>query len=187
MSSGPHQMNIGWPEVRTNRTVTRRLCGHVSGVPMPVLDQSNALVRAPISPPPAKKSSARSPSFIALNPTSLFDNKLMGFRGRFKDMRRDVAARQCVTEFEAHEGAGGVARDMIVASALDFGRHRKPGIGHVGRDIRGVVVDNGGKAMPDPVKDRKHSLAYRLDVGRAVHAVAIKAEEQRIALRIEGQ
>ncbi len=56
MSSGPHQTNIGWREVRTSRTVTRRLCGHVSGEPSDVFDQSNPRVRAPISPPPAKKS-----------------------------------------------------------------------------------------------------------------------------------
>src|SRR5580692_4950155 len=56
MSSGPHQMNIGWREVRTSRTVTRRLCGHVSGGPSDVFDQSYPRVRAPISPPPAKKS-----------------------------------------------------------------------------------------------------------------------------------
>src|SRR4051794_32322213 len=49
-------MNIGWRELRTRRTVTRRLCGHVSGDPSDVLDQSNARVKSPISPPPAKKS-----------------------------------------------------------------------------------------------------------------------------------
>jgi hypothetical protein len=49
-------MNIGCPEVRTSRTVTRRLCGHVWGAPSDVFDQSNALVKAPISPPPARKS-----------------------------------------------------------------------------------------------------------------------------------
>jgi hypothetical protein len=39
-----------------SRTVTRRLCGHLSGGPSEVLDQSNARVDAPISPPPARKS-----------------------------------------------------------------------------------------------------------------------------------
>src|SRR6476660_4399233 len=65
MSSGPHQMNIGWREVRTSRTVTRRLCGHVSGEPSDVFDQSNPLVKAPISPPPAKKSLTTSPPIHA--------------------------------------------------------------------------------------------------------------------------
>jgi hypothetical protein len=64
-SSGPHQMNIGWREVRTSRTVTRRLCGHVSGEPSDVFDQSNPLVKAPISPPPAKKSLTTSPPIRA--------------------------------------------------------------------------------------------------------------------------
>src|SRR5580704_17544701 len=62
MSSSPHQMNIGWREVRTRRTVTRRLCGQVWGGPSEVFDQSKARVRAPSSPPPAKKSPTSSPS-----------------------------------------------------------------------------------------------------------------------------
>src|SRR6478736_8238276 len=56
MSSLPHQMNIGWRVVRTSRTVTRRLCGQVRGGPSEVFDQSNPRVRAPISPPSARKS-----------------------------------------------------------------------------------------------------------------------------------
>ena len=49
-------MNIGWREVSINRTATRRLCGHISGGPSEVFDQSYARVRAPVSPPAAKKS-----------------------------------------------------------------------------------------------------------------------------------
>src|ERR1700722_584304 len=55
-------MNIGWREVRTSRTVTRRLCGHAWGEPSEVFDQSKARVSAPSSPPPAKKSPTSSPS-----------------------------------------------------------------------------------------------------------------------------
>src|SRR4051812_28562977 len=58
-------MNIGWREVRTSRTVTRRLCGHVWGGPSGVFDQSNARVRTPISPPAARKSLAKSALILA--------------------------------------------------------------------------------------------------------------------------
>src|ERR1700722_3136593 len=55
-------MKLGWGKVRTSRTVTRRLCGHAWGEPSEVFDQSKARVRAPSSPPPAKKSPTSSPS-----------------------------------------------------------------------------------------------------------------------------
>src|SRR3954447_27071349 len=54
-------MNIGWRDVRTSRTVSLRLCGHVSGAPSGVFDQLKARVNAPISPPAAKKSLVISP------------------------------------------------------------------------------------------------------------------------------
>ena len=38
------------------RTTVRRLCGHVSGTPRGVADQSWARIRAPISPPPDRNS-----------------------------------------------------------------------------------------------------------------------------------
>src|SRR6266849_4328666 len=56
MSVGPHQMNIGWLVFSRMRNAVRKLCGHVSGVPSGLADQSYARVNAPISPPPARKS-----------------------------------------------------------------------------------------------------------------------------------
>src|SRR5712664_2118125 len=56
MSSGPHQMNIGWLVFSRMRTAVRKLCGHASGGPSGLADQSYARVNAPISPPPARKS-----------------------------------------------------------------------------------------------------------------------------------
>src|ERR1700689_306589 len=56
MSSGPHQMNIGWLVLSRMRPAVRRLCGQVSGFPSGLDDQSCARVNAPISPPPARKS-----------------------------------------------------------------------------------------------------------------------------------
>jgi len=41
--------------VSSNPTVVRKLCGHVSGGPRGVVDQSKARMRAPISPPAARK------------------------------------------------------------------------------------------------------------------------------------
>src|SRR5690349_17253746 len=94
MSSGPHQMNIGWREVRTSRTVTRRLCGHVSGEPSDVFDQSNPLVKAPISPPPAKKSLTNSPPIRA---TSLKRSSPSLWPGSRKTQCR-MRIRRCVKE-----------------------------------------------------------------------------------------
>ena len=55
VSSFPHQMNMGNCEFKSMLTEARRLCGHWSGVPIGVCDQSNARVIAPISPPPCRK------------------------------------------------------------------------------------------------------------------------------------
>src|SRR5665213_971812 len=49
-------MNIGWLVLSRMRSAVRRLCGQVSGGPSGVADQSWARVKAPISPPPARKS-----------------------------------------------------------------------------------------------------------------------------------
>src|SRR5215207_1466781 len=91
MSSGPHQMNIGWREVRTSRTVTRRLCGHVSGEPSEDFDQSNPLVSAPISPPPARKSPTTSPTIHAPYPDA--KNQVADRLGRSHSPHRVVARR----------------------------------------------------------------------------------------------
>src|ERR1700682_5220200 len=56
MSSGPHQMNIGWLVLSRMRSAVRKLCGQVSCLPSGLADQSQARVNAPISPPPARKS-----------------------------------------------------------------------------------------------------------------------------------
>src|SRR5437763_86848 len=50
-------MNIGWPVLSKRRTAVLRLCGQFSGGPMGDSRQSLVRMRAPISPPPAMKSS----------------------------------------------------------------------------------------------------------------------------------
>src|ERR1700679_1977749 len=85
MSSGPHQMNIGWREVRTSRTVTRRLCGQVWGGPSEVFDQSNTLVRAPSSPPLPKKSPTSSRPIhknLTHTPVVAYSPRLAAHNGR---------------------------------------------------------------------------------------------------------
>src|SRR4051794_40920548 len=49
-------MNIGWLVLSRMRSAVRRLCGQPSDPPIAVAHQSWARVRAPISPPPARKS-----------------------------------------------------------------------------------------------------------------------------------
>src|SRR5258705_2095789 len=118
MSSGPHQMNIGWREVRTSRTVTRRLCGHVSGEPKDVFDQSNALVKAPSSPPPARKSLTSSPPIPA---TSLNDRHRAYSRSSEKHNLRlgsDSALQQSVPYSIA--GSLQVARSAKLPQILDI-------------------------------------------------------------------
>ena len=50
----PHQRTIGCFDLRQMLTAVSRLCGHSLGGPTAVVDQSIALVRSPISPPPAR-------------------------------------------------------------------------------------------------------------------------------------
>ncbi|MEQ1504799.1 MAG: hypothetical protein ABMB14_21360, partial [Myxococcota bacterium] len=49
-SCGPHHTNIGWREVSRIRTAVCRLRGQPSGGPSGLPVQSNARIRAPISP-----------------------------------------------------------------------------------------------------------------------------------------
>ena len=51
-------------------------------------------------------------------------------------MRSDIATRQGVAELEAHECAGGVARNMIITCSLDIRGHGKPFVSHVRCNIR---------------------------------------------------
>jgi hypothetical protein len=51
MSSGPHQMNIGWREWTTMATADLRLCDQRDIGPRGVAAQSKRPIRAPISPP----------------------------------------------------------------------------------------------------------------------------------------
>jgi hypothetical protein len=50
-------MNIGYLELRRRLTVVFRLCGHDSGGPSGVADQSRPRARAPHSPPSERTSS----------------------------------------------------------------------------------------------------------------------------------
>src|ERR1700737_573128 len=50
-------MSIGCPEPSTMRTQARSDCGHCSNGPRVVVDQSNARILAPMSPPPANTES----------------------------------------------------------------------------------------------------------------------------------
>ena len=64
---GPHQTNMGKREMRQMLTAISRLCGQLSTGPSDVLDQSNARMRSPISPPPARQSNP-----VTLNGSSSF-------------------------------------------------------------------------------------------------------------------
>src|SRR5215472_6163251 len=61
MSSLPHQINIGWLEVRIIRTQVLRFSGHVSGRPKTVCDQSKERIRWAISLLPGKMRSNSGP------------------------------------------------------------------------------------------------------------------------------
>src|SRR4029453_14387682 len=50
--SGPQQMAIGYPEPRMICTQILSDCGHCSSGPSGVVDQSNARMSSPITPPP---------------------------------------------------------------------------------------------------------------------------------------
>jgi hypothetical protein len=51
-------MYIGWPVLSMSLTAVRSDCGQAAGGPSGDADQSCARINAPISPPPARKSSA---------------------------------------------------------------------------------------------------------------------------------
>src|SRR5436190_4398049 len=51
-------MYIGWPVLSMSLTAVRSDCGQAAGGPSGDADQSCARIKAPISPPPSRKSSA---------------------------------------------------------------------------------------------------------------------------------
>ena len=70
--SFPHQTNMGNWEFKRILTDVRRLCGHWSGVPIAVCDQSKVRVSAPISPPPCKKEKEEGEVFVFTCNTSFY-------------------------------------------------------------------------------------------------------------------
>ena len=54
---------------------------------------------------------------------------------------------------------------MIVAGSFDVSGRRKPFVRHVGRDIGGIVVDDRGEAVPDPMEDFEYGVPKFLDGG----------------------
>src|SRR6476661_3645330 len=54
LKSGPQKRMICAFDGSSMLTVLRRLCGHDSGAPRVLRDQSISRIRAPISPPPAR-------------------------------------------------------------------------------------------------------------------------------------
>jgi hypothetical protein len=60
----PLPIQIGWREVSMMRIAVFRLCGHCSGLPSEEAPQSAARIKAPISPPPARKWGDHSVSVI---------------------------------------------------------------------------------------------------------------------------
>ena len=76
------------------RTIVLRLCGHSAGGPSAVLDQSNARMRTPISPPLARKTGdcTASVSFSVVPDTECPFFRLSG-DGKIKTaLRRNVAS-----------------------------------------------------------------------------------------------
>src|SRR5919205_350777 len=61
VSSGPHQIRIGNREFKQILTEVRKLWGQPFTGPRGVWDQSFERIKAPISPPPARQSSALNP------------------------------------------------------------------------------------------------------------------------------
>src|SRR5258708_4801040 len=115
MRSGPHQMNIGWPVLSSNRTVTRRLCGHLSGDPSEELFQSYARISAPISPPPAKKSSPdRS---LSINRPAACTSTTANHRRHVESKRDDLLPQQQRVA-AGLAGRGIAAREHIVEAVV---------------------------------------------------------------------
>src|SRR6185369_1305929 len=135
MRSLPHQMNIGWRVVRTSRTVTRRLCGHVSGGPSGVFDQSNARVSAPISPPSARKSPAASPLIRVASPRRLSRSVQAGI-----GKAQWWAARYC----EGFQVGSAVARGGVAALLQLRRRLVQPALGGVVGELRPYLSGDAG-------------------------------------------
>src|ERR1700712_369177 len=58
MRSGPHQINIGWFVLSRSLKASFSAADQPSGAPIAVADQSKWRIRAPISPPPARKTAS---------------------------------------------------------------------------------------------------------------------------------
>ena len=193
----PHQTTIGWRDPRQMLTAVFRLCGHPAAGPKGVLDQSNARVRSPISPPPARNDrSAASCMALLPNPARTPEVKVWflqrqangGFWRRYSPRRRrsglqsqlETQLRSCHRQ---HPSRLSALRKCRLPATIEGGR--RPPFGAIGsptfsdRDIDDPSPAKIGCSVGVGPRPAQHHIAVRSDQIEARPFYSVLLNERR--------